>query len=423
MAELGRIKFRKRRETFGIRLDDRRRHLAIIGKTGMGKSTLLQNLVTSDIRAGRGVALVDPHGDLADSILQAIPSNRTNEVVLFDAGDREFPMSFNPLACNRTDQVPLVTAAVVSAFKKLYAESWGPRLEYILRNAVQSLVGQPGTCLASLHRLLADRSYRKSIVARLSDPVLRSFWCNEFERWNERFRNEAIAPIQNKVGQFVAHPVLRGIIAQSRSTLNLREVMDEGRILIVNLSKGRIGEDASLLLGSLLVTQLQLAAMSRSDIPEPDRRDFFAYVDEFQNFATDSFGTILSEARKYGLSLTIANQYLAQLDEQTADAVFGNVGSLLAFQVGARDAEILAEQFGKHDVTPQDLMNLPRFTAIVRLLIDGMPSRPFTMETLPSLPIRPDARRPQIIRRTSRHRYARPAHIVEEEINRIFSVG
>jgi len=418
VAELGRLKFRRRRDCFGIRLDDRRRHLAIIGKTGMGKSTLLHNLIASDILSGRGVALIDPHGDLADAILRVIPSNRTNDVVLFDAGDRDFPLSFNPLCCRRQEQVPLVTAGVVSCFKKLYGDSWGPRLEYILRNAVQTLVLEQRASLASLQRLLSDAAYRKQVTGRLSDPVLRAFWQNEFARWNDRYRNEAVAPIQNKVGQFLTHPILRAIIGQVRSTLDCRQVMDDGGILIVNLSKGRIGEDASTLLGSLLVTQLQLSAMSRADIPEQTRRDFFAYVDEFQNFATESFATILSEARKYRLSLTLANQYLDQMDVETLHAVFGNVGSLLAFQVGARDADVLTEQFGEQHLTPHDLMNLPRFTAVVRLLINGMPSRPFTMETLPPAVFRSDTHRPAIIRRVSRHRYARPAETVENELER-----
>ena len=333
VAELGLLKFRDRNECFGIRSDDRLRHLAIIGKTGMGKSTLLQRLMVSDIRAGRGVALIDPHGDLAEGILQCVPNRRTNDVVLFDAGDRDFPVSFNPLSRPAVEQRPLVAAGVVSAFKKRYGVSWGPRLEYILRNALLTLLEQQGTSLASLLRLLSDKHYRKGITAQLGDPVLRSFWQHEYEQWSEKYRSEAVALIQNKVGQFLSHPVLRRIVGQARSTLDLRQVMDDGRILIVNLSKGRIGEGASTLLGSLLVTQLQLAAMSRAEIREADRTDFFAYVDEFQNFATESFATILSEARKYRLSLTIANQYLAQMDEQTADAVFGNVGSMLIFQV------------------------------------------------------------------------------------------
>ena len=422
LAVLGRLKFRDRRGMFGIRADDRRRHLAIIGKTGMGKTTLLQKLISDDILAGRGLALVDPHGDLAEAMLDAIPRHRTNDVILFDAGDRDYPLSFNVLSCKEADQRGLVASAVVSVFKKLYGDSWGPRLEHILRNALLALLEVPGTSLLALQRLLSDLEYRKSIVSRVHDPVVRSFWEKEFATWKPQYRAEAIAPIQNKVGQFLSQPILRAIVGQSRTSLDLRRVMDDGQILIVNLSKGRIGEDASMLLGSLVVTSIQLATMSRADMPEKDRRDFALYVDEFQNFATDSFATILSEARKYRLSLVLANQYLAQMDEATAEAVFGNVGSLLVFQVGARDAEALAEQLGG-DVTPQDLMALPRYTAYLRLLIDGMPSRPFSVETVPPPRHNTKQMRSTVIRRTSRHRYTRPANEVEAEVRQAFALG
>jgi hypothetical protein len=420
LATLGRVKFRAQSHTFGIRLDDRRRHLAIIGKTGMGKTTLLRKLIVSDMQAGRGLTLIDPHGDLADALLSAVPTHRTNDVVLFDAGDRDYPLSFNVLSAREANQRGLTASAVVSAFKKLYGDSWGPRLEHILRNSLLALLETPGTSLLSLQRLLSDTAYRKRLTARLDDPVVRTFWLQEFASWKPQYQAEAIAPIQNKVGQFLSQPILRAIVGQGRSTLDLRSVLDDGRILIVNLSKGRIGEDASTLLGSLLVTGIQLAAMSRADLPEKERRDASLYVDEFQNFATDSFATILGEARKFRLSLVIANQYLAQMEDATAAAVFGNVGSLLVFQVGATDAEILAEQLGG-DVTPQDLMALPRYRAYARLLVDGMPSRPFSMETLP--PPRTDERhdRAAVIRRTSRHRYTRPAALVEAEIRSAFS--
>ena len=420
VALLGKVKFRSRCEVFGIQPDDRRRHLAIIGKTGMGKTTLLQKLIGDDIRAGRGLALVDPHGDLADAILDVVPGHRTNDVVLFDAGDRDYPLSFNVLSCREANQRGLVASAVVSAFKKLYGDSWGPRLEHILRNALLGALEVPDTSLLALQRLLSDSQYRKTIIAQVHDPVVRTFWEKEFAAWKPQYQAEAIAPIQNKVGQFLSQPILRAIVGQGRSSLDLRRVMDGGQVLIVNLSKGRIGEDASMLLGSLVVTSIQLAAMSRADVPENNRRDFALYVDEFQNFATDSFATILSEARKYRLNLVLANQYLAQMDEATAEAVFGNVGSLLVFQAGARDAEVLAEQLGG-DVTPQDLMALPKYTAYLRLLIDGMPSRPFSIETLP--PPRPDEKRVRstIIRRTSRHRYTRPAAQVEAEIRQAFA--
>ncbi len=408
-ARLGRLKFRSRREVFGIARDDRRRHLAVIGKTGMGKTTLLQNLIASDIATGHGVGLLDPHGDLAESLLDLVPSRRTNDVILFDVGDWEHPVAFNPLACPDPMQRPLVAASVLSAFKKLYADSWGPRLEHILRNALLALLEVPGTSLLSLQQMLANPSYRKTVVGQVSDPVVRSFWIDEFGAWNDRFRSEAVAPIQNKVGQFLSNPILRAITGQAKSTIDLPRAMDAGQVLIVNLSKGRVGEDASSLLGSLLVTSIQQAAMARAGVREEDRRDFYLYVDEFQNFATESFATILSEARKYRLNLTIANQYLAQMDEPTRDAVFGNVGSLVCFQVGAQDAEILAEQLAG-DVTEADLIALPRFTAYVRLLVEGMPTRPFSMETLPAA--RSRRGRGMKVRKNSRHRYGRRVDVV-----------
>jgi len=415
---IGRLCFRSRRDIFGIRSDDRRRHLAIIGKTGMGKTTLLHKLIDADIRAGRGLALLDPHGDLAEAIFDGIPAHRTNDIVLFDAGDRAHPLAFNPLFCPEADQRALVASGVVSALKKLYGDSWGPRLEHILRNALLALLEIPGSSFLSLQRLLNDSRYRRGVIGRVSDPVVRTFWEKEYAGWKPQYQAEAVAPILNKVGQFLSQSILRAILGQGRTSLQLRRIMDEGRILLVNLSKGRIGEDGSTLLGSLLVSSIQLAAMNRADVPEQDRRDFALYVDEFQNFATESFATILSEARKYRLSLVLANQYLAQMDEATAAAVWGNVGSLLVFQVGAQDAEVLAEQLGG-DVTPQDLMALPRYRACARLLIDGMPSRPFSMETMP--PPRTAGGRADVVRRTSRHRYSRPAHAVEEEIRRSFT--
>ena len=402
LAVLGRVRFRDRREAFGILPEDRMRHLYVVGKTGVGKSTLLLNMIAADIAAGRGVQLLDPHGDLCNAVLETVPRSRTNDVILFDAADRSHPVGFNPLHCRTAAERPLVASAVVSAFKRMFGDSWGPRLEYILRHAVLTLIETPGTTLASLQRLLVDEPYRKQLVGRLSDPIVRDFWQMEWDSWKPTFRAEAVAPIQNKVGQFVSHPILRGILDRTERTLDLRRVLDEGRVLLCNLSKGRLGDDASNMLGSLLVTSLQLAAMSRADLPEPQRRPAFLYVDEFQSFvSTESFATILSEARKYRLGLVVSHQYLEQLDEQTAAAVFGNVGTIVAFQVG-RDAEVLAEQLG--DLEPADLRNLPKYQAYVRLLIDGLPSRTFSMSTLPPQPAM-DAGRAEIVRRTSARRY------------------
>jgi hypothetical protein len=400
----------------GLAEDARRRHLYIVGKTGMGKSSLLHTMLRHDIVARRGCCLIDPHGDLSEAVLAAVPSKRTNDVVLFDAGDFEQPVAFNPLGNFAPHTRPLVASGILTAFKKMWGDFFGPRMEHIFRHCLLTLLEIPDTSLVSLVQLLGDVRYREQIVERVSDPIVRAFWLQEFAQMSARLQAEAIAPIQNKVGQFVASPLLRHILGQSRSTIDIRTIMDAGQVLIVNLSKGRMGEDASSLLGSLLISALQLAAMSRADIPEHQRKDFGVYVDEFQAFATESFASILSESRKYRLSLTLANQYLAQMDEATAAAVFGNVGSLLSFQVGAADAELLAAQLGS-PATAQDLCTLPRYEAYLRLLIDGQPSRPFSIRTIaPSAA--PDRRRADTIRAVSRRCYGRPAAQVAADIAR-----
>lgn len=411
---VGRIQFRDDRRVIGISQEDRRRHLYIVGKTGMGKTTLLQNQIHADIEAGRGVCLIDPHGDLATNIVRMMPTHRTNDVILFDAGDREFAVSFNPLACRDPAMIDQVTSGVVSAFKKLH-DSWGPRLEDTLRNAVSAIVEQGGTML-ELMRLLAERNFRDFIVPKIRDDVVRSFWMHEFASWDDRYRTEAVAAIQNNIRPFLSNRTMRAIVSQPDRSLNLREIMDQGKVLIVNLSKGRVGEDNATLLGALLVTAIQQAAMTRADIPEADRRDFYLTIDEFQNFTTSSFASILSEARKYRLNLTIAHQYLKQLDDSTADAVFGNVGSIIAFQVGTDDAEVLAEQLSKHSgqLTPQDLTNLPRYTAYGRLLIDGMPSNPFSLRTLAAPTITGD--RYAVVTERSHRLYAQPFERVQSGI-------
>ena len=421
LAILGSATFRGRSHRFGILEDDRRRHLALVGKTGQGKTTLLHHLIASDIKAGRGVALLDPHGDLCDALLGSIPRARINDVILFDAADRDHPLSFNLLHCPNPEMRPLVASGIVSAFKKLYGEFWGPRMEHILRNALLALLELPGATLVSLVRWLSDGRFREMVVARVTDPVVAAFWQREFAGLPAKLRAEALSPIQNKIGHFVSSPLLRNVLGQSGRSLDLRSVLDSNRVLLVNLSKGRMGDDASSLLGSLLVTALQLAALSRADTAEADRGDFFLYIDEFQNFATDSLATILSEARKYRLALTVANQYLDQLDEETAAALFGNVGTLVSFQVGPSDAEALATQFGP-ELSPHDLLRLPRFKAYVRLLIAGQPSPPFSMHTLPPQPTT-DSDRAEVVRRVSHRRYTRPAQDVEAEIRKTLGVG
>ena len=410
---LGRVLFRDDRRPVVLALEDRRRHLYVVGKTGMGKTTLIQNMIVADMLAGRGICLVDPHGDLAESITALVPKHRTNDVILFDAGSREHVLSFNPLACTDASRIDQVTSGVVSAMKKLY-DSWGPRLEDTLRNAVFATVERGGNLL-SVMQLLGEKAYREQVVPLIRDPIVRSFWLHEFASWSDNYRTEAVAAIQNKLRPFLTSTNIRAIVSQPGRSLNLRDVMDQGRVLIVNLSKGRLGEDNSTLLGALLVTSIQQAAMTRADVPEIERRDFSLYVDEFQNFTTGSFASVLSEARKYRLSLIVAHQYLSQLNEETADAVFGNVGSIVTFQVGSDDAERLAEQLGKYpgQITPENLTGLPKYTACVRLLIDGMPSKPFSMQTLPPPTNAIDPERAEIIRRVARRSFGNAVHLAD----------
>ncbi|NQV28309.1 MAG: type IV secretory system conjugative DNA transfer family protein [Rhodopirellula sp.] len=383
LAVLGRVVYRQRREHFGLREDDRFRHLLLIGKTGMGKSTVLGNLLLSDIRAGRGVCLIDPHGDLADSIAAAIPKRRRNDLCYFDAGNAITPPAFNPLECRDAtpQQRALTASAVLACFRKVFELDQAPRLEHILRNCLLALVEADNATLPDIQRLLTDGHFRKSITRGIENPGVRQFWEFEFAGWSDRYRQEALPAVLNKLGPFLSNPLLCGIVSQRKSTFSFRRVMDDGKLLIINLSKGRMGEDASALLGSFLVSSLQLAAMSRADVSEESRQPFFAYVDEFQNFATESFATMLSESRKYRLALTLACQYLDQMNDATRAAVFGNIGTLLSFQIGASDAEAIAEQLGG-SVEPTDLLQLPKYHACIRLLVDGLPSRGFTMQTL-----------------------------------------
>jgi len=412
---LGRTHFRSRRDLVALSVEDRLRHLALFGKTGTGKTTLLQNMLAADIAAGRGVACVDPHGDLADSLLQLIPRSRTNDVVVLDVADAQHPMSFNLLSCRDPAQRPLVASGIVTAFKKIYRDMWGPRLEHIFRNALLALLEVPGSSLTHVLPLLCEDRYRRFVTQQVRDPAVRRFWQVEFADMPARLRGEAIAPVLNKVGHFISSPLLRNIVGQSRNALDLRAVMDRGAILIVNLSKGRIGEDASGLLGALVVTALQLAAMSRADTPAAARRPFFAYVDEFSNFATEAFASVFSEARKYRLALTVAMQFIEQLDEPTRASLFGNVGTLVAFQSSQRDAELLAEELGS-ELLPADLLALPKYRTFTRLLVEGVPSRPFSMRTLPPAARRGDEQAADVIRRTSRHRYTLPVRDVEREL-------
>ncbi len=412
---VGQTNFRAQHRPFGIYEDDRRRHVYVIGKTGVGKTTLLQNMLIQDIKEGRGVALVDPHGDVAEALLDMIPPERTNDVIYFDPADIHHPVAFNVLEAIDPEYKYLVASGLVSALKKMWVDSWGPRLEYILRNTILALLDYPGSTLLGITRMLADKAYRKKVVESIEDPVVKAFWRDEFANYNERFRSEAISPIQNKVGQFLSSAIIRNIVAQPKSTIDMQKIMDEGKILLVNVSKGRIGEDNSALLGAMIITKIQLAAMDRAKIAEEERRDFYLYVDEFQNFATESFATILSEARKYRLNLTIAHQYITQMEEPVRDAVFGNVGTLIVFRVGAFDAEYLAKEF-LPEFTEADLVNLDKYNAYIKLMINGVTSAPFSMQTIPPAAESENSREKVIA--VSRERYARDRSVVEDKILR-----
>jgi hypothetical protein len=422
LTVLGEAVFRGHRTKFGIRTDDRRRHIYTIGKTGMGKSTLLENMLRSDIEAGRGVALIDPHGDLVEAVLKFIPKERTNDVILFDPADKEHPVAFNMLSCKDPEQRTLVVSGLMSIFKKLWPEAFSGRMEYILRNTLLALIEAGNQSMLGIMRMFSDGAFRKKILEHVDNHMVKSFWEDEFTSWSEKYQTEALAAIQNKVGQLLSAPLIRNIVGQIVSKVDFRHAMDTGKIVLMNLSKGRLGEDNSAFLGSMFVTKFQLDAMSRADIPEKDRRDFYLYVDEFQNFATESFATILSEARKYRLNLTVAHQYVNQLllegkDTALRDAVFGNVGSMVSFQVGSDDAEPLSEQF-EEMVLPKDILSLPKFHAYVRLMIKGVPSKPFSVSTLPPPALPLDEKRVETIRRLSRERYAEDRKIVEEKISK-----
>jgi len=380
IAFFARTNFRNERRTFGIKRADRRAHMYVIGKTGTGKSTLLETLIAQDIAHGEGVALLDPHGDLAERVLLNIPAERKADLLHFDPIASE-PLNFNPLEHVPPVRRPLAAAGLLEVFKKIWADSWGPRLEHILRNALLALLDQPDATLGDILRVLVDSPFRRHVASRVQNPHVRSFWLEEYEGYPARFRAEAIAPIQNKVGAFVTNPILHRIVGRAAGSFDVRQIMDEGKILIVNLAKGKIGEDAAALLGAMLVSKVSLAALSRADAPEHTRRDFYLYLDEFQNFTTLSLASMLSELRKYRVNLILAHQYLAQLDLPIKSAILGNAGTIISFRLGMEDAEILAKEFYPA-FAPVDLVSLPNHQIYLRLMIDGMASHPFSADTV-----------------------------------------
>lgn len=373
--------FRDQLQSFGIKQADRRSHMYVLGKTGTGKSTLLETLIRQDIDSGRGFAMLDPHGDLVAKVRGLIPDFRQSDLIDFDVPSSAEPLGFNPLETVSQGKRALAANGLLEVFKKLWADSWGPRLEYILRNALLALFDHEHASLADVLKMLNDSHFRKAVVSSTVNEQVRDFWLKEYEKYPSRFQVEAIVPIQNKVGAFLADPILNRILTQEKSAFKLRQVMDEGKILLVNLSKGQLGEDTSSLLGSLLVSRLGLAALSRADGPEEARKDFFVYLDEFHSFTTLSLTTMLSEARKYHLGLILAHQYLTQLDERVRDAILGNIGTIISFRLSAADADALAKEFYP-EFSVGDLVNLPNYSIYMKLMIDGQISRPFSAQTI-----------------------------------------
>lgn len=417
ISAFGLTNFRGINHQFGMLRYDRSRHVYIIGQTGAGKSGTLELFALSDIFHGQGYAIIDPHGDFAVNNMRFIPGSRVDDVVYFNPADTAYPLGFNPLEVTNPAQKTNISSEVIGVLKRMFGESWGPRLEYILRYTILALLDRPETTMLDITRMLTDKKFRKETLGYCTDTVVLQFWNVEFASWTDKFQAEAIAPVLNKVGAFTANPVIRNIIGQPKSTFNIRQIMDDGKILIVNLSKGLIGEDNAAILGSFLVTKIQLAAMSRSDIPDiKDRRPFYLYVDEFQNFATDSFATILSEARKYGLNLTVANQYISQMTDTVRNAVFGNVGTMISFRVSADDAPILAKQF-EPQFEPNDLLQMHNRHFIINMVINGEKAPAFSATTLTLPPAQVD-NTGHIIENT-RRRCSRSRAEVEAEISAV----
>ncbi|MEK7138232.1 MAG: type IV secretion system DNA-binding domain-containing protein [Patescibacteria group bacterium] len=417
----GRTDFRNAKRLFGVKRKDRRQHMYVVGKTGTGKTALLHNMVVQDITNGEGVCVVDPHGEFVESLLSMIPEERAKDVIYFNPADTDYPLGFNPLELPDSKYKHLAASGLMAIFTKIWANVWSARMEYIMNNAVLALLETPGSTLLGVTRILVDKDFRQKIIANVKDPVVKAFWVNEYEAWRDQFRNEAIAPIQNKVGQFLSTDLIRNVVGQPTSTIDIFDIMNTRKIFLVNVSKGRIGEDNSALLGAMLITKIQLSAMERVRIDEEARADFYLYVDEFQNFATDSFAGILSEARKYRLNLILAHQYIGQLvtdvSTKVRDAVFGNCGTMLFFRIGATDAEFLEKEMTP-EFLPEDMVNLPNYAIYLKLMVGGVTSRPFSAATLPPFKVPTSAMTIESIIANSRRIYAKSRVDVEDAINR-----
>ncbi|MDP2650981.1 MAG: type IV secretion system DNA-binding domain-containing protein [bacterium] len=409
---------RNKKVNFGIKAKDRSKHVYVIGKTGMGKSTLLENIAVQDIKNGEGLAFIDPHGKTADLLLEYIPPERVKDVVYFAPFDTDHPISFNVLESVDPDKRHLVVSGLMSTFKKIWQDAWSARMEYILTNTLLALLEYPDATLLGVNRMLSDKKFREKVVSNVTDPAVKSFWTEEFAHYTERMAAEAVPAIQNKIGQFTANALIRNMIGQAKSSFNIREIMDSKKIMIINLSKGRVGETNANLLGGMLITKIYLAALSRADVPDRALKElpnFYLFVDEFQSFANESFADILSEARKYKLNLTMAHQYIEQMEEEVRAAVFGNVGTMIVFRVGAYDAEILEKEFAPQ-FTAEDIVNLGFAQIYLKLMIDGISSPPFSATTLPPIP-QPETSSMQEAIEMSRRQFSRSRAEVEKAIS------
>lgn len=419
---LGKVDFRNKQLTFGIKERDRTRHTYIIGKTGMGKSTLLENMIIQDITNGEGICVIDPHGSLAEKLLDFIPESRIKDTIYFAPFDSEYPMGLNVLEQVDASKRHLVANGLMAAFKKVFGEDrFSDRIQYILNNIILALLENEGQSLLGVNRMLNDKDYRKFIVSNVKDPSVKSFWEEEYAKAGDKYQQEAAPGIQNKIGQFISNPLIRNIIGQQKTSFDLRDIMDNKKILIVNLSKGKVGEGNANLIGSLLITKIYLAAMSRADAGPYELEKlppFYFYVDEFQNFANESFASILSESRKYNLALTVAHQYIEQMEDEVKAAVFGNVGTMITFRVGATDAEAFEKEFAPY-FTMDDIVNLSAYQIYLRLMIDGVGSRPFSAHTLDPI-IRPPHSHATAIIAHSRATYSKPVFQVTEEVTEFY---
>lgn len=413
--------FRNAEKLFGIKNKDRRQHMYIVGKSGSGKSVMMENMISQDIKRGEGLCVIDPHGELIESVLNSIPEERQKDVIYLNPADTEYDIGLNILEVDNPEDKHVILSGVMDIFSRIWEDSWNSEMQFILNNTILALLDTKGTTVLSIQRMLLDKNYREMIIENLEDKVLSNFWKNEYEEWKSKYQDEAIAPIQNKIGQFISTPMIRNMVGQAESTINISDVMNNGKILLVNISKGRLGEENSTILGNIIVTKIRLEALERVKLPESKRRDFYLYIDEFQNFVTESFTKFISDARKYHLNLILAHQYIAQLESQDKNsmhsAIFGNVGTTVVFRVGSDDAEFLEKEFSP-EFDAEDLVHLPNYHIYLRLMIDGEVSRPFSAVTVPPPKVEAEASVKEKVIKLSNSLYAKNRKEVEDEITR-----